>query len=189
LIDLSYSLLIAEFLFIYHLIGGFQLKSIILAYTELKYQQQDIYQISSADIGRVLRELNENNNRLLEPKSVSPLLTHAPPASTTVVTTAAPTVLSAPARYQLITLPVSVQTKSSVQERTKVLSGDEVKLPLDHDYSIQATGRGPLGASGNEKADKATSVLKKDVATQINGVSGVLAGKEDSSFANIRYSY
>jgi hypothetical protein len=162
-----------------------QLKSIILAYTELKYHQQDIYQISSAEIGRVLRELNENNNRLLDHKSTNPpAVVPPPPSATALLSTATPTVLTvSPVRYQLVSVPV---TATSITTTTQQLPRNVVKLPLDHDYSVQ---RGALRVAGDGcSADKTTSVvvvLKEDV---IN-VSSMLTGKGDTPVISTRHFF
>ncbi len=171
-----------------------QLKSIILAYTELKYHQQDIYQISSAEIGRVLRELNENNNRLLDHKSTHPPAVVPPPSSVTaLLSTATPTVLTvSPVRYQLVSVTVTatpITTTTQQQPRTVVSASAEVKLPLDHDYSVQ---RGALRvvAGDGSAADKTTSVvvvLKEDVITRGINVSSVLAGTRDTPVISSRY--
>ncbi len=169
-----------------------QLKSIILAYTELKYHQQDIYQISSAEIGRVLRELNENNNRLLDHKSTNPPPVVPPPPVTALLSTATPTVLTvSPVRYQLVSVPVtatSITTTAQQQPRIVVSASAEVKLPLDHDYSAQ---RGALRVvAGEGGADKTTSVvvvLKEDVITRGINVSSVLTGTRDTPVISIRY--
>ncbi len=169
-----------------------QLKSIILAYTELKYHQQDIYQISSAEIGRVLRELNENNNRLLDHKSTNPpAVVPPPPSVTALLSTATPTVLTvSPVRYQLVSLPVSATSISTTQQQPRIVvsSSAEVKLPLDHDYSVQ---RGALRVvAGEGRADKTTSVvvvLKEDVITRGINVSSVLTGTRDTPVISSRY--
>ncbi len=170
-----------------------QLKSIILAYTELKYHQQDIYSISSAEIGRVLRELNENNNRLLDHKSTnSPAVVPPPPSATALLSTATPTVLTvSPVRYQLVSVPVtatSITTTSQQQPRIVLSSSAEVKLPLDHDYSVQ---RGALRVvAGEGGADKTTSVvvvLKEDVIARGINVSSVLTGTRDTPVISSRY--
>jgi hypothetical protein len=171
-----------------------QLKSIILAYTELKYHQQDFYQISSAEIGRVLRELNENNNRLLDHKSTNPPpVVPPPPSVTALLSTATPTVLTvSPVRYQLVSLPVtatSIATTTQQQPRIVVSASAEVKLPLDHDYSVQ---RGALRVvAGEGSADKTTSVvvvLKEDVITRGINASSVLTGTRDTPVISVRYS-
>jgi hypothetical protein len=174
-----------------------QLKSIILAYTELKYHQQDIYQISSAEIGRILRELNENNNRLLDHKSTNPPAVvpppPPPPSATALLSTATPTVLTvSPVRYQLVSVPVtatSITTTTQQQPRIVVSASAEVKLPLDHDYSVQ---RGALRVvAGEGRADNTTSVvvvLKEDVITRGINVSSVLAGTRDTPVISSRYS-
>jgi hypothetical protein len=170
-----------------------QLKSIILVYTELKYHQQDIYQISSAEIGRVLRELNENNNRLLDHKSTHPpAVVPPPPSVTALLSTATPTVLTvSPVRYQLVSVPVtatSITTTTQQQPRTVVTASTEVKLPLDHDYSVQ---RGALRVAGEgSSADKTTSVvvvLKEDEITRGINVSSVLSGTRDTPVISSRY--
>jgi hypothetical protein len=172
-----------------------QLKSIILAYTELKYHQQDIYQISSAEIGRVLRELNENNNRLLDHKSTNPPAVvpppPPPPSVTALLSTATPTVLTvSPVRYQLVSVPVTATSVTTTlqQLRSVVSASAEVKLPLDHDYSVQ---RGALRVvAGEGSADKTTSVvvvLKEDVITRGINVSSALAGTRDTPVISSRY--
>ncbi len=174
--------------------GFSQLKSIILAYTELKYHQQDIYQISSAEIGRVLRELNENNNRLLDHKSTNPpAVVQSPPSATALLSTATPTVLTvSPVRYQLVSVPVTAtpitSTTTQQQLRSVVSTSAEVKLPLDHDYSVQ---RGALRVvAGEGGADKTTSVvvvLKEDVITRGINVSSALTGTRDTPVISSRY--
>ncbi len=174
-----------------------QLKSIILAYTELKYHQQDIYQISSAEIGRVLRELNENNNRLLDHKSTNPPAVvpfpPPPPSVTALLSTATPTMLTvSPVRYQLVSVPVtatSITTATQQQPRTVVSASAEVKLPLDHDYSVQrGTLRVVAGAGSADKTTSVVVVLKEDVITRGINVSSALAGTRDTPVISSRYS-
>ncbi len=169
-----------------------QLKSIILAYTELKYHQQDIYQISSAEIGRVLRELNENNNRLLDHKSTNPpAVVPPPPSVTALLSTATPTVLTAPVRYQLVSVPVTATSVTTTQQQPRIVvvsSSAEVKLPLDHDYSVQREALRVVAGEGS--ADKTTSVvvvLKEDEITRGINVSSVLTGTRDTPVISVRY--
>jgi hypothetical protein len=135
-----------------------QLKSIIRACTELKYQEEDIYQLNSVDISRVLRQLNENNNRLIDQKSEnsSSSAPSTPSPSPVVTSTGAtepeanlkPVALFASAgSCQLFRVPrqlgipsvvSSTEASNTLPSLTSVNNDGERVHRLDHAYTAQS---------------------------------------------------
>ena len=176
-----------------------QLKSIILACTELKYQQeqQDIYQLSATHISRLLRQLNENNNRLFDQKpdqkSEPATVMVAPPAQavaaaavTTTMATPMP-LLSSPIRCQLVGVPVQShllprQPISAVAEVTSNVNVGDRTHQVDHAYSV-LPAEGPLRVAGVK--DKATVVVVLRGANLT--ADSNRNGEESSAVVNNRY--
>ena len=180
-----------------------QLKSIILACTELKYQQeqQDIYQLSATHISRLLRQLNENNNRLFDQKpdqksEPAPVMV-APPAQavaaaavTTTMATPMP-LLSSPIRCQLVGVPVQShllprQPISAVAEVTSNVNVGDRTHQVDHAYSV-LPAEGPLRVPVAGVKDKATVVVVLRGANLT--ADSNRNGEESSAVVNNRYRY
>jgi hypothetical protein len=144
-----------------------QLKSIILACTELKYQEEDIYQLSSVDISRVLRQLNENNNRLIDQKgeTSNPSAPSTPSPSQVATTTGTEsetngkpvTLFASTGNCQLFRVPRQLGNSSVVSSTdtlftlpvstTSANNSSEKVHRIDHAYSTQTEGGGSLQTS------------------------------------------